>query len=362
MVILTTASNGCYNVAQLKLFLKEVYMLTILRCSFIAIGMLSASVLMASNSLYKQEYVSVASEQPNDQAIQSALKCVLVKISASDSLLQNPIVVAAIAKGQDYVASINYQGNKSQILFSEELIQDLIKKADVSTWGSARPKVLLWAAIEDGPNVRFLNQDLDADLFQEILAQTDKYGLDLMVPLHDLEDSVNVNVQDVWGQFPTSLWNSSKRYEPDAILIVKTQPSTEGWYNEWRLMLAQDMQTVEGESVSSKEFVANAVQAVSAKLIDLYGVESTNKQKTFELSVKGINSSRDFANIQRALNQLDAVKNASIKQIQSEYAVFEVQSQATNKSSLTRHLNLHKNFLELSQNDDGNKLYYQWVP
>jgi len=199
-------------------------------------------------------------------ATRKALVDVMIRISGQSTAVSNAIVKSNLAKASAYIQRYLYReeeivGNDGVIgkqlmldLFFDKMeLRNLLSDAELPRWGANRPQVLLWIAIGDQKQ-RFLigteaedmlpllmsrqpddeinrlsNEDMvpeleieqvSIDLKQILTQKAFRRGLPVILPLMDLEDSIAIDVADVWGRFVMPIRQASSRYEHDAILAA----------------------------------------------------------------------------------------------------------------------------------------------
>lgn len=306
-----------------------------------------------------QVSLPVTSVELSDADACKALEQVMIRVTANPDVLNNLHVQNMCSKARETIARIEASPTETILHFNEQAIQELALQGHFAQWGSQRPQILLWGVMADHHDTHFVNAINEPEITDAILATAQQLGLNLHFPLYDLTDTINVSEQDVWGQFPSSLWEASKRYQADILLVAKWQPVGTQWQVQWQILTAEDKETIE-----SLDDAVGASQALTAslaqKLMPLYGVKSQQSQH-YLVTISGVHSSKDFADIQRLLNSLDTVKQASIRSVQAHEATFSVQSQAQAKADLVRHLNMQQRFSPLVTAEER-QLRYQWVP
>lgn len=330
-------------------------------CACTTLFAISLSV-WATVELYQDELVGGnKGVEPTDAAIIDSFKRVLIRVTADFDVTQQEGIAAQVSKARDYVNRVENQDKSVTVSFNSTLVQELLQKNGYTIWANRRPNVLVWGVKEVDNHLRFVTHEYESSFLSALSDTAERLGVNLIFPLLDLEDSVNVGVNDVWGQFPSSLWGGSARYAPDAILIHKWQKDGEQWESEWNLMLNDEDIKFDFKGGDPEQVAKAGLLTVSKALLDLYGVAPRKGKKPFEVAIRGIGSTHDFAQIQHLLNQLDSVHQVRLKQIQRDQATFEVQSQVSNKAALIRHLNLNRHLTQLAQNSEDDKLFFQWT-
>ena len=176
--------------------------------------------------------VSDQSQRTQERALKSALNEVMVKLSGSTSVLQNPGVKAALRTPQAFLKSYRFAYQDGQTLYVAEFdktkLTNLLKRERLALWGERRPETLIWLASENEEGERFIiDEGHHTNASQLLLESAEKRGVPVLFPLMDLTDSENISIYDVWGRFVQTLTQASERYMVDNVIgarIYKNQP------------------------------------------------------------------------------------------------------------------------------------------
>ncbi len=312
------------------------------------------------------------------QATKEALKTIVVRVSGRSSAATNSIFRISARKSSTYIQRYLYRkkditnddGSTSQqlmldLFFDESSIRNLLKETGLPRWGSNRPEVLIWLAMGNQQQ-RFLlgteNQELieaistdnfqigvhnelepvpkavpnkdvksqfnevikleaevkpTINLQQIISEQAKQRGLPIILPLMDLEDSINITVTDVWGRFVQPIRLASNRYNHDAIVAAQILKTEEGWFSNW-LMLHKDRTIsweLQAESLESSLKIG--VDTIADQLANQYGVfEDSLLHNELLISVRNISSLKEYAALMDYLQSLTSIHAVNIAKVQ----------------------------------------------
>ena len=213
-------------------------------------------------NLYQAEVLSESQSDAQRRIDASeGLSQVLTRVSGRSDILQNPVIVAALKTPEQYYSEFSYArveaGNDEaaalpqpgldplpaetprqvmRIRFAPSLIAKILREADLPVWGSNRPSVLSWMAIDDESGRQVLGE-ANPSLFAKTLNQAARArGVPLLLPLWDLEDSRGVSSSEIWGRFLGRIEAASKRYSPDKILVFRAESEfSNQWRGDWSL-------------------------------------------------------------------------------------------------------------------------------
>lgn len=337
-------------------------------------------------NLYQAEVLSESQSDAQRRIDASeGLSQVLTRVSGRSDILQNPVIVAALKTPEQYYSEFSYArveaGNDEaaalpqpgldplsaetprqvmRIRFAPSLIAKILREAGLPVWGSDRPSVLSWMAIDDESGRQVLGE-ANPSLFAKTLNQAARArGVPLLLPLWDLEDSRGVSSSEIWGRFLGRIEAASKRYSPDKILVFRAESEfSNQWRGDWSLGEGGQWRsgTVYGESQAQ---LATALVGVLASVLsEQYAVTSTRSE--VRLTVEGITEIQDYAEVSRYLEGLTQVMSVQPVRILTDMVEFKLRSegevqQIIDVIALDRKLSL------LRLDESSSTLWYRWAP
>ena len=337
-------------------------------------------------NLYQAEVLSESQSDAQRRIDASeGLSQVLIRVSGRSDILQNPVIVAALKTPEQYYSEFSYARVEAvndaaaalpqpgldplpaetprqvmRIRFAPSLIAKILREADLPVWGSNRPSVLSWMAIDDESGRQVLGE-ANPSLFAKSLNQAARArGVPLLLPLWDLEDSRGVSSSEIWGRFLGRIEAASKRYSPDKILVFRAESEfSNQWRGDWSLGEGGQWRsgTVYGESQAQ---LATALVGVLASVLsEQYAVTSTRSE--VRLTVEGITEIQDYAEVSRYLEGLTQVMSVQPVRILTDMVEFKLRSegevqQIIDVIALDRKLSL------LRLDESSSTLWYRWTP
>lgn len=332
---------------------------------------------MAITPLYEATLSCQSQAEAERQSLfKQGLIQVLEKLSGEKGFERDEKVVKAQARITDYVEQYAYQGNELTVRFSADLINRLLNQSGhAAVWGQRRPKVILWLAVEENQDRHLVGAETDPSLQAQLEKWATEKGLPLVLPLMDLEDVSNVSVTDVWGQFPSTLQEASKRYEAQIVLAAKLSHNLmaeddKAWVASWQLLTANDSPSWTVSGKTRDEVLMQGLASTSHYLMGRFGQKSSahpGNDKPFFVGVDNVQNANDYANVEKHLANLAPLDAINIRRIDGLLAVFEITPRSGNGREaflqalqLERHLqrtNLDENTM-LSEVD----LLVRWNP
>ena len=327
--------------------------------------------------------VLIENQSTNSQnrAGKASFEQVLVKLSGNKNVLQNELLSRSARNFQQYLVSssfISINGNLVyQATFAQDKLLELLQFAGVPVWGNLRPKTTLWLAKQasntrssDKQSIKIVTQLSAHPWLDKINEIAFARGIDLLIPVGDLEDSVSVSTYDVWGMFAPSIAQYSNKFGNEYTLVARISlgfdeiSSQEAFIAEW---------TVVGDRLiySSKSAGASEELALNALLSDYtdylasrhaISSELLATSQLIEIEVIGIDNLQKYANALGALQGIAVVSRVSVKQ-QSKEAMRLALSVNADEKTLVSVLQLDDRFRQFQPDELGlsETMRYEWV-
>ena len=320
--------------------------------------------------------ISIAVDDQNNstrsRATRRALVDVMVRISGQSKAASNSIIQSNLKKSTAYIQRYLYREEDTvdesgkpinqlilDLVFDEMAIRNLLRDANLPRWGSNRPQALIWLAIGDQQQ-RFLmgtddesllkainkpttteieaaekiaassnpTEDLstnnDAEQINEpplnlkeiLIEKAESRGLPILLPLMDLEDSVNIDVADVWGRFITPIRQASERYSSDAIVAGQMFRDGDGWLTRWLLLHEGRTISWEIESDNIESSLNLGIDSIADQLAEKYAVyEDSLQRNEILVSVNNVQSVENFANLMNYLESITSIHSVNVAKV-----------------------------------------------
>lgn len=174
--------------------------------------------------------IAVDDQSINSQQIagKKALRQVFVKISGNQNIDQTPEIGRAINNYEQYlIASSFIQINNNLVfeaIFSRNKVEQLLLASGQSVWTSLRPNGILWVVSENNDGSKtMLSHISDSPLLPLVENAAFARGVDIIVPLGDIQDATQVSLYDLWNQYLDKIITQSQRYNPDFVISSTIQ-------------------------------------------------------------------------------------------------------------------------------------------
>jgi len=272
-----------------------------------------------------------------------ALSQVVVKITGDRSVPALPQLHGFIANAVKLVQQFGYRDlPEDRPLLAEEYshmlvvnfdragVSQALIEAGVPIWGSTRPEVLLWLAIEDRGSRYLLAANQLAELQSTLEEAAHDRGLPLVLPLLDLEDQMQLSYADVWGDFRSSIVRASERYGADAVLVGRMFRDADGsWQTRWSLYDTDDSGVIpqrwQEQANDQQEALAGGINAATDRIAQRYAqVYSIDSGDSVALAVTAVDDLQGYARAMAYLESLDMVSSVQPQRVENDEVLFRL--------------------------------------
>jgi uncharacterized protein len=281
--------------------------------------------------LYQAEVpVATQDQAARAQAFRSALETVLIKVTGSRGIVSEAAVQALLTDASRYVQQYGYRETQPMTMwvqFDGVVLQEALTEANLPVWMDERPTVLVWIAVQNGDRRYLLAEDSGGKAREIVQGVAGARGVPILLPLMDLEDRARVSVADVLGGFDEAVLEGSARYEADAVATAQvTALANDAWNARWRLKFGGDSLDWSFQGPTLDAVLTDGVHAIADALgARLAVVESAHPQGAMLISVEGVQSLEDFAQVRAYLENLSLVQSSRAHQVGPGYASFWVE-------------------------------------
>lgn len=283
-------------------------------------------------SLYSAQ-VTLDQEEadPRAHAYEMALADVLLRVSGSELSMDAEMLELLFPNPASYVVQFRPGADDTLwVSFDGDAIQNTLRQAGQTVWGSDRPLTLIWLAVDWGQGEREIiaaddpvrsrdearSIDRNRLLRQRVLDIAERRGLPVAFPLLDTIDLQNLSFSDIWGGFDDALIAASERYEADTILVGRVRPAS-SQRNRWSFYFGGEERTWNGEP----ELV---ISQVADLLAAEFAISGTAVLETVDVTIAGIESMDAFGAVQNLLAEMTVIEQFSITEVNGDRIRFRV--------------------------------------
>ncbi len=264
-------------------------------------------------------------------AARNALRQVLVRMSGSEHVLDDSLVLQKSKNALSLVEQYQYAALESEVLkeegyeemlsftFSSSMVRKILTDSQKPFWSVNRPTTLIWL-VEDTAEAgrQLLNQQSESFIIQSLADAADRRGLPVMFPLLDLDDQLALSADDVWNVNESVILDASQRYDADVILVGRYSQTSRGeLWTIWQFFHAGMSQSYDGRFVLEDEKAdglvgINALDPLADFLAQRYAI-SPRLEATGRL-VMQVSGITNFGSYRQSLDYLEGL--AAISDIQ----------------------------------------------
>jgi hypothetical protein len=267
------------------------------------------------------------------RAYEMALADVLLRVSGSELSADAEMIELLFPSPASYVVQFRPGADDTLwVSFDGEAIENTLRQAGQTVWGSDRPLTLIWLAVDWGHGEREIisaddparsrdaarSIDRNRLLRQRVLDVAERRGLPVVFPLLDTIDLQNVSFSDIWGGFDDALIAASERYEANSILIGRVRPET-SQRNRWSYYFGGEERSWSGEP----ELI---IGLIADLLADEFAISGNAALEFVDLTIAGISSVGAFGAVHNMLSEMAVIERFSIAEVEGDRIRYRVEA------------------------------------
>jgi hypothetical protein len=331
---LTMGSERHKDLLVLKKLL-SIFMLTF--CSVISMHVHSAPIEHLNEG---QIIVTDQSNFTQKKAGKRAFQQVVVKLSGDVAVLENLQVKRSATNFEQYLVASTFIQDGDKLLyqaeFNEQKIVDLLRTENLNVWGKRRPSGLLWLVIEDDVSKKktLVTQSSSSKYLETIDQVTYDRGVELIMPIGDLTDSMNITALDVWGLFSSSIFNKSMRYGTNYVIGARVGIVFDDFSAGEKLQLSYFI--TNGQTIETNEIVGDNIATLIAQFVNeyatylatLYSVETSETGQIYSviLNIANVDTLAKYRKVLEILSSLAVTQNVDLSAQSKDVASFTLAS------------------------------------
>lgn len=335
-------------------------------CSLLFIQLAAATRV---TTLY-QGAIPVASqtESVRTQALKPALEQVLIKITGNNKVLAHPAITSHLADANGLMQEFGYKPSNNATLpylltvqFDAEGINKILRDAAIPIWGANRPLVVAWVEYEvPGKVAEIIGSGSVNDIQKALAQQAELRGLPLLLPVMDVTDLNQVSVNDVVMMTLPKLQAGAKRYDADAMLVVRVFQNPRGYSAQAKLILATNQWgwDITGPTLSAvlNTVIDNATETLASRLAT---VVANTAQGKVNVKIRGVSRPADFSEMMRYVEHLTPVASVQVERITGDNVDLNIVLHSS-RESFVQIVALGKKLTPVSAESNNTILVYQW--
>ena len=282
-----------------------------------------------------QASVEVEAKDPASRsaAFAQGLVEVATKVSGMREPQTSSTFADALRRAGDYVQQFRYEPDPADpegvglllwITFDAEAVDSLLRRAQLPVWGHTRPSVVVWVAVQSARARRLLGAD--DEIADRLRTAAMRRGVDLVLPLLDLEDRSRVASTDVWGGFSDKVARASQRYQSDTVLVGRAyQAVPQAWESRWELLSQGKSHTWTTRGGGLEQVLEEGIGQTADFLARRFA-QAPHSLGTgpVVLAVHGVRTLEDYARTLEYLRTLAPVQEVFVSNVEAERISFAI--------------------------------------
>ena len=274
------------------------------------------------NPAFYSTDVVVQSQNEKRGALIRALGQVVVRLTGNPQAAQNPVVrraagnveslvlKSAFRQEQDTVNGVPVYKTILGVAFDPEAVDNVIGASGLKFWTSARPKPILWLAIDDGRGPRLVTGQ-QPNVVKPLAARGLERGMRFLLPAGNAAEQAAVAT--IWRLDSAALQPLTARYSNDAQLVGKVYRMGPGWAADWVLSQAgAEVARWSFADADPRRVIASGVDEGANAIAkrDAVGLD-TGVAGVYSVQIDGIGSQGDYLRLMSYLQGLPVVRRVA---------------------------------------------------
>jgi hypothetical protein len=304
----------------------------------------SNAVHAQENLLYRAE-VAVSSQNPDElqRAIPLAFGQILRRLTANPAITQETWAQTALRQSRQYLRQFQYQQRPTSgppkrteesfliTEFNPTSVNRLLEQNGVAYWGRSRPSVVAWV-LHQRSGTRQIIDNSHPLLAQPLITAAREAGIDLVLPLMDLQEQRDVTTSHLWLRDTQALEQATERYQSKVFILgqlagpTNNQTANPAWNAEWLLSINGNHHHWRlDQPTSLKELLQQSLVAINAPLFEQYKHQPLPTNAHHEIEISQINHADQYQQTWDYLAQLQGVVSVVPTSFNRGRAMFTIQ-------------------------------------
>jgi hypothetical protein len=284
------------------------------------------------------------SEAGQNDAFQTAMKTVLVRVTGGRSAEDDPALAPLIANARRYVQQ--YRGaadGQLWVSFDGPAIERWLTQNGQPLWGHERPTTFVLLSAQTGPQSgTVITADSTSELKAAIDATAAYRGVPLIWPsAADLQKN-RLDYAAVSGGAPSSLVDAARRASGEGVLVGRANGTSAAANVRWTLLFQDRTSEFSGP--------LEGVNRAADLYVELFA--ASGNVAPVDIEVNGVADLRDYARVQTYLESLTFISRVSVVALTSSNIRFRLTTRG-GAESLRRTLSLNGPLLPIAPGDAG---------
>jgi hypothetical protein len=297
-----------------------------------------ASPLAAGQvDLYSAEApVSGESSEQRAEAMRSAFRQVLVKLTGSLEAADRADLAPLVERAVDLVQEFRYRlapGADADsapqrllwVRFDAAAVEQQLAQAQVPFWPGPRPRVLVWLAVTEDARGDLSNLEGRPEAQAALARRAEERGIDLQLPLLDLEDRTRLAAADLVQDEESGIRAASQRYGATVVLVGRLRPGArERWQADWSLLEGDARHGFRSAAGPLPAVLANGLDQTVDRLVAGRVLSGGETAAPVRLQVVGIRDLADYAALIELVGRHESIRRLAMQRADGDTLTIDV--------------------------------------
>lgn len=328
--------------------------------------------------------VADQSDAVRRRALGQGLSDVLVKLTGSRTVLQDPGVREVINRAQHYVVAYSYNAVAQQAVLEggaealeEELgqpasvslelkfaaapIEALLRELYLPIWPADRPPLAVWLVTRGEGGYSFVDPVAQPALVDHVQTALLRRGVAFELPLYDLQDHLAVTPEQAWTGSDEDLSQASRRYGAGSWVVLALDMTSTRPLGKWLLGDSSGLQR--GNTVATT--VANLLASAVDEVVDRYAPPLTYRAgqvgESLSLVISNVRNYKDFTAVTALLESLEVVVTAAVQRVDGDLLFLDLVTEGDSQV-LLRALDKNSHLVQVVDmaQASGSAAHFRW--
>lgn len=286
-------------------------------------------------------------------------------IAEQVTTLPGEAAIPAAPGAAETVAAAPMEQRFINVVFSAALINELLLEAEIPVWGSNRPSVLVWMALQDEAGERsLLNSETNPEIVDLIREFADERGLPIIFPVLDFEDRRNVTEDTIWSLDEAIVRQASERYGADSIMSGRLHFTAGGdLVGVWQFMFQDQVLKFDAVDQELKSYLNAPLDKITTQLASYFAiVPETSDFEIVQLRVDGVGTLQAYSSLVAYVNGLGLVESVTTMALDGERLDLNL-SLLGDPNQLAELIALDRDLLPIQSVslENDSRLHYRWT-
>ena len=323
--------------------------------------------------------------ESREAGINAAFAKVIIKLTGNSTVMQSPQLQPFLTDPRTLMDAVGFRDLPNQddatsiaigldVSFDQQIVDRLIRQAQLPILPSNRPKILVWIIADDiSFGRRFINepiaqQTIANDYSTQLLAAVDNAmqgrAVPYLLPIYDLEDQLSLPLNQAWSLNADLIAAATQRYKADGWFAIRLYTASNGEIRgAWVYQSSGKRQLNDFRSTDMDSAIESAVDDILDGLMEAYTYVPQLDTNQLLVQIDGVSSLTSYRTLLDFFTDLQIVDSVQLYSVKAQQVILAVEIEGR---ADRLHLDLLRSGKFKSKISDDKhsigRLVYHWVP